>query len=64
MKSSSDSGERLVGVAHGDSRSGGTVSSLKKKKMFLNIFLSQWEFLPWEIRVAFPQGKPAATEPN
>ena len=24
--------------------------------------LSHWELLPWEIRVAFPQAKPAATE--
>ena len=28
----------------------------------LYTLLSQWRFLPWEIRVAFPQGKPAATE--
>ena len=31
------------------------------KKIFLTLLLSQWEFIPWEIRVAFPQGKPAAT---
>ena len=28
----------------------------------LYTLLSQWEFLPWEILVAFHQGKPAATE--
>ena len=30
--------------------------------LFFYTVLSQWEFIPWEIRVAFPQRKPAAKE--